>query len=183
MSRRCCAGEARPPGRARRFCRAAAALLPGGGVRPGHSARRRGAPAHVPGRLDRRGERGGGGRLAPPPPAAPFLTLAGKSARTPGRRMHVLPPRRRAPEVRMTTCERIAAYVQRAQWDAISPEARDKLKQHLLDALGCALGAVMSPVIAATRREERSGGCFGPCSRIACGTSTPERAAFHNAAL
>ncbi|HLH20206.1 MAG TPA: MmgE/PrpD family protein [Bryobacteraceae bacterium] len=83
----------------------------------------------------------------------------------------------------MTTCERIAAYVQRAQWDAISPEARDKLKQHLLDALGCALGAVMSPVIAATRREERSGGCFGPCSRIACGTSTPERAAFHNAAL
>ncbi len=32
MSRRCCAGEARPPGRARRFCRAAAALLPGAGL-------------------------------------------------------------------------------------------------------------------------------------------------------
>ena len=83
----------------------------------------------------------------------------------------------------MTTCERIAAYVQRARWDAISPEARDKLKQHLLDALGCAFGAKPSPVMAAIRREERSGGCSGPCSRIGGGTLTPERAVFHNSAL
>ncbi|MCU1291423.1 MAG: 2-methylcitrate dehydratase, partial [Bryobacterales bacterium] len=44
----------------------------------------------------------------------------------------------------MNTCERLAAYVTRASWEAISPEARGKLKQHLLDSLGCALGAIQS---------------------------------------
>ncbi|MBV9266475.1 MAG: MmgE/PrpD family protein [Acidobacteriaceae bacterium] len=83
----------------------------------------------------------------------------------------------------MNTCERIAAYTGRASWDAVSPEARGKLKQHVLDTIGCALGAISGEPIEAIRREETEVGATGPCSLIGGGSTTPERAAFHNGAL
>ncbi len=82
----------------------------------------------------------------------------------------------------MNTCERLAAYVTRASWDAISPEARGKLKQHLLDSLGCALGAIQSAPIKIIR-EQTEFGLTGPCSLIGGNTAGPERAAFYNTAL
>jgi 2-methylcitrate dehydratase len=82
----------------------------------------------------------------------------------------------------MNTCERLAAYVTRASWEAISPEARGKLKQHLLDSVGCALGAVQSAPIK-TIREQTEFGQGGPCSLIGGGAASPERAAFINSAL
>ena len=83
----------------------------------------------------------------------------------------------------MSTCEQIAQYVARAEWGQLSWEARDKLRQHLLDAIGCALGALNAGPIAAIRAEERSVSCSGPCSLIRGGASSPERAAFYNGAL
>ena len=84
----------------------------------------------------------------------------------------------------MTNCERLAAYTARASWDAVSPEARGKLKQHLLDSIGCALGAIPGGPLAAIRDEQSE---FimeaGPCSLIGGGKTTPERAAFYNGAL
>lgn len=82
----------------------------------------------------------------------------------------------------MNTCERLAAYVTRASWEAVSPEARGKLKQHLLDSVGCALGAVQSAPIK-TIRDQTEFGHGGPCSLIGGGTASPERAAFLNGAL
>jgi 2-methylcitrate dehydratase len=82
----------------------------------------------------------------------------------------------------MNTCERLAAYVTRASWEEISPEARGKLKQHLLDSLGCALGAIQSASIK-TIREQTEFGLTGPCSLIGGNTASPERAAFYNGAL
>jgi 2-methylcitrate dehydratase len=83
----------------------------------------------------------------------------------------------------MTICERLAAYCVRGSWEAVSPEARGKLKQHLLDTIGCALGAVTCGPIAAIRDEQRAIGGSGPCSLIGGGATTPERAAFYNGAL
>src|ERR1700760_940737 len=83
----------------------------------------------------------------------------------------------------MNTCERLAAYVSRASWDVISPAARGKLKQHLLDSLGCALGATPGGPLAAIRSEQSDFKENGPCSLIGGGVSSPERAAFYNSAL
>jgi 2-methylcitrate dehydratase len=83
----------------------------------------------------------------------------------------------------MNTCERLAAYVARASWDTISPEARGKLKQHLLDSLGCALGAIPSALMAAIRSEQNEFTGSGKSSLMGGGFTTPERAAFYNGAL
>lgn len=83
----------------------------------------------------------------------------------------------------MTTCERLAAYATRTSWDAISPEARGKLKQHVLDTIGCALGAIPSPVLASIRVENAEFNSAGPSTLIGGGKSTPERAAFYNGSL
>lgn len=83
----------------------------------------------------------------------------------------------------MTTCERLAAYVTRTSWDRISPEARGKLKQHLLDTFGCALGAIPSPTLERIRTENAQFAGEGPCTLIGGGRTTPERAAFYNGAL
>jgi 2-methylcitrate dehydratase len=83
----------------------------------------------------------------------------------------------------MNTCERLAAYTLRTTWDSISPEARSKLKQHVLDTLGCALGAIPSPVAAAIREENAELNAEGNSSLIGGGKTTPERAAFYNGAL
>lgn len=82
----------------------------------------------------------------------------------------------------MTICEQLAAYTWRASWDKISAEARGKLRQHLLDSIGCALGALPSGVIAALAEEEKELSPSGPCSLIGGGQTTPERAAFFNGA-
>jgi 2-methylcitrate dehydratase len=83
----------------------------------------------------------------------------------------------------MNTCQRLAAYSARTNWDSISPEARGKLKQHVLDTLGCALGAIPAAVMASIRSEDAELALQGKSSLIGGGKSTPERAAFYNGAL
>jgi 2-methylcitrate dehydratase len=83
----------------------------------------------------------------------------------------------------MGICEQLASYVWRASWDTISPEARGKMRQHILDSLGCAIGALSTGVASQFAGEETELRGSGPCSFIAGGKATPERAAFHNALL
>ena len=56
----------------------------------------------------------------------------------------------------MFICQEIARYVRRAEWQSLPPKARGKLKQHLLDAIGCAFGAMPAGPLAAIREEEQS---------------------------
>lgn len=83
----------------------------------------------------------------------------------------------------MGICEQLASYVWRACWDTISPEARGKMRQHILDSLGCAIGALSTGVAAQLAGDEIDLRASGPCSLIAGGKTTPERATFHNAIL
>ena len=83
----------------------------------------------------------------------------------------------------MSICERLAAYVWRASWDTISPEARGKLKQHILDAFGCTLGGLSTPFKTAIDLGGARGQTLGECALIGGGRTTVERAAFHNTAL
>lgn len=83
---------------------------------------------------------------------------------------------------RTSTCENLARYTVKASYDAFSTDVINKIKNHLLDSLGCALGALHAGPIEAIRAEQ-SAFANGPCSLIAGGSATPERAAFYNTAL
>lgn len=84
----------------------------------------------------------------------------------------------------MTVCEQLAHWSVSADLKLIPSAARERIKLHLLDAIGCAIGALGAEPIEAIRREEASYQAAGPCSVIAGGArTTPERAAFYNGAL
>jgi 2-methylcitrate dehydratase len=83
----------------------------------------------------------------------------------------------------MTTCEQLADWATSANFKRIHSAPRHRIKLHLLDAIGCALGALHAEPIQSIRREESSANASGPCTLIGGGRSTPERAAFFNGAL
>jgi 2-methylcitrate dehydratase len=62
-------------------------------------------------------------------------------------------------------------------------QARDKLKQNLLDAIGCALAAFRAGPLEAIRTADAAGANSGPVPMIGGGRNTPERAVFYNGAL
>ena len=83
-----------------------------------------------------------------------------------------------------TTCEQLAQWAMAASWESVRPEAAERIKLHLLDALGCAVGALRTKPIDAIRREQAMAGVGGECTQIADGNRTsPEYAAFYNSAL
>ena len=45
----------------------------------------------------------------------------------------------------MTQVEQLAAFVVRTRYEDLSEEARQQLKIHIIDALGCALGTLEGP--------------------------------------
>jgi len=71
----------------------------------------------------------------------------------------------------------------RASYDDIPDAARQALKNHVLDTLGCALGALGEGPLAACRAQVDEFGGTGPCTLIGGGTSSPPQAAFYNTAL
>jgi 2-methylcitrate dehydratase len=83
----------------------------------------------------------------------------------------------------VTHAEQLAAYTVRASYFDLSTEAREKLKSHVLDTIGCAIGAAAGGPIQAIRREQDEFPAPGPCTMIGGGTAIPERAAFYNTAL
>jgi 2-methylcitrate dehydratase len=82
----------------------------------------------------------------------------------------------------MTEVEHLAAFVKSARWDLLSPEAREALELRILDALGCAIGALDSDVLRAVRREVEELGGRARCTLVGGGRTAPDRAALHNAA-
>jgi 2-methylcitrate dehydratase len=83
----------------------------------------------------------------------------------------------------MTHVEQLAAFVARATYEDLSQEARQELKIRVLDALGCAIGAMGAPPIRMLEAQIEDFGGNPLATLIGGGRTAPDRAAFYNAAL
>lgn len=79
--------------------------------------------------------------------------------------------------------ERLAAFVEGARWEDVSPAAREALKIRVLDSLGCAFGALGGEPVRMIRKDIEEFGGNPICTLIGGGKTAPDRAAFHNGAL
>ena len=84
---------------------------------------------------------------------------------------------------RQTQAEQLAQFVVRASYDDLSPTARQQLKIRVLDALGCALGALDGEPMRLIRAQLDDFGGAERCTLIGGGQTAPDRAAFYNGAL
>ena len=83
----------------------------------------------------------------------------------------------------MTEVERLARFVATRSFDDLSEPARAELKVRVLDALGCALGALDAPPVHAVRAVVDDFGGRLLCTLIGGGRNAPDRAALCNGAL
>jgi 2-methylcitrate dehydratase len=83
----------------------------------------------------------------------------------------------------MTTVERLARFVVDRSWDDLSDGARRELKIRVLDALGCALGALGAPPVRAIQAQLDDFGGSPLCTLVGGGATAPDRAALYNGAL
>ncbi len=83
----------------------------------------------------------------------------------------------------MTQVEQLAAFVRRMQYEDLSSDARQQLKIRILDALGCAFGALEAPPIKMLRTHLDDFGGQPLASLIGGGKTAPDRAALYNSAL
>ncbi len=83
----------------------------------------------------------------------------------------------------MTRVEQLAAFVARATYTDLSEEASRALKIHVLDALGCAIGAIEGLPIRALRLQLEDFGGNPLVTLVGGGKTAPDRAAFYNSAL
>jgi 2-methylcitrate dehydratase len=82
-----------------------------------------------------------------------------------------------------TRAQEIARLAVDAKLDEVPPPARERLKLHLLDTLGCAIGAMGNALLRMVREQVEEFGGSGRCTLIGGGTTSPDRAAFCNSAL
>ena len=83
----------------------------------------------------------------------------------------------------MTLVEQMAAFVVRSRYEDLSEEAQQQLKIRILDALGCAIGAIEGPPIQMLRAQLEDFGGKPLVTLIGGGKTAPDRAAFYNSAL
>jgi 2-methylcitrate dehydratase len=83
----------------------------------------------------------------------------------------------------MTQAEKLAAFVAQSRYEQLSAEARLQLKIRILDALGCALGALSAPLIGRLRAHTTEFAGEGECTLLGGGQAAPDRTAFYNSAL
>ncbi len=83
----------------------------------------------------------------------------------------------------MTQVEQLAAFVEHMTYEVMSEEARHQLKIRILDALGCALGAIEGPPIKMLQAQIEDFGGKPLATLIGGGKTAPDRAAFYNSAL
>ncbi len=83
----------------------------------------------------------------------------------------------------MTGAERLADFVVRASYDELSDVARQELKIRVLDAVGCAIGALGGEPVTLIRAQVDDFGGSQRCTLIGGGRTAPDRAAFYNGAL
>jgi len=83
----------------------------------------------------------------------------------------------------VTRAEELAGFVTRASYEDLSENARTQLKIRVLDALGCAIGALDGEPVRILRAHLEDFGGTPRCALIGGGRTAPDRAAFYNAAL
>lgn len=83
----------------------------------------------------------------------------------------------------MTVAHDLASFVHRASYEMISETARQQLKIRILDALGCAIGALQGEPIRLLKAQIDDFGNGGRCTLVGGGQAAPDRTAFYNAAL
>ncbi|HZS79575.1 MAG TPA: MmgE/PrpD family protein [Ktedonobacteraceae bacterium] len=83
----------------------------------------------------------------------------------------------------MTQVEQLAKFAVQARYEDLSEEAVQQLKIRILDALGCAFGALEGPPIRMVRAQLEDFGGRPLVSLIGGGKTAPDRAAFYNSAL
>ena len=83
----------------------------------------------------------------------------------------------------MTEVERLAAFAQGASWEKLSKEAREQLKVRIIDALGCAIGALDGEPVLMIRALTSDLGGNGRCTIVGGGATAPDRAALMNGVL
>src|SRR5712691_9453531 len=83
----------------------------------------------------------------------------------------------------MTEVEQLAAFVVQTSYENLSEKARQELKIRVLDALGCAIGALEGPPIKMLRVQLEDFGGKPLVTLIGGGKTAPDRAAFYNSAL
>jgi 2-methylcitrate dehydratase len=89
----------------------------------------------------------------------------------------------RKKEAYMQMVEQLAAFVTRSSYNDLSVAARQALKTHILDALGCAIAALDGAPVRAIRAQVENFGGTQRCILIGGGRTAPDRAAFYNSAL
>jgi 2-methylcitrate dehydratase len=77
----------------------------------------------------------------------------------------------------------LAQFVNRATYEDLSEAVRRQLKIRILDALGCAVAAIEGMPLQVLRNNIAEFNPSGPCTLIGGSTTSPEAAAFYNAAL
>src|SRR4030066_1874766 len=82
----------------------------------------------------------------------------------------------------LSRSEELAAFVERAGWEDISPAAREALQIRVLASPGCALGALSGEPIRMIRKDIDEFGGIPLCTLIGGGETSPDRAAFGNGA-
>ena len=83
----------------------------------------------------------------------------------------------------MTVVARLARFAVERSWDGLSEVARRKLKIRVLDAVGCALGALAAPPVIAIRSQLADFGGQSLCTLVGGGRTVPDRAALYNGAF
>jgi 2-methylcitrate dehydratase len=83
----------------------------------------------------------------------------------------------------MTQVEQLAAFVTQRRYEDLSEQAHQQLKIRIIDALGCALGALEGPPIKMLRAHLEDFGGKPLASLIGGGKTAPDRAALYNSAL
>jgi 2-methylcitrate dehydratase len=83
----------------------------------------------------------------------------------------------------MTMAEDLAAFAVQTRYEGLSDEARHELKIRVLDALGCAIGALGSGPTEIVRAQIEDFGGNPLTTLIGGGQTAPDRAAFYNSAL
>jgi 2-methylcitrate dehydratase len=83
----------------------------------------------------------------------------------------------------MTVVEEMAEFSAHARAEMLSPAGRLQLKIRILDALGCAIGALDAGPMRRVRQFVTDFPLAGPCTLIGGGRSAPDRASLMNGAL
>jgi 2-methylcitrate dehydratase len=83
----------------------------------------------------------------------------------------------------MTQIQQLSDFIVNASFTDMSGFAVRALKTRLLDALGCALGALENELIQAIKDQIEDFGGRAQCTLIGGGKTAPDRAAFFNCAL